>query len=87
VEENYRILGWLLTHLDIPAATAEKARDLVMERWQLALTARRLTNLSPGRNRNIYRLARAADAQTARRFARQLLARTNKKIRRWLKMT
>lgn len=81
VEEAYRILNWLLTHAKITETVAEKARDRVMQRWQLALTAR-AANWLPNRNYRIYRSARPVDHQAVRRFARKLWARAIQKIRR-----
>lgn len=83
VAEVYRILGWMLNHADIPAATAEKARDRIMERWLSALTAKP-GNLSPLRNYSVYRWARAVDDKLASRFARTSLARAASRIRHGL---
>jgi len=81
VAENYRILDWLLIHMNIPADSAEKALDLAMDRWQRALTAR-AGNLSPARNRDIFHVARRIDNRLYRRFSRHFLAGLKRKLKR-----
>jgi glycosyltransferase involved in cell wall biosynthesis len=84
VMENYRVLEWLINHIGVPAAQAEKALDRAMERWLLALTGM-TANLALGKNRPIFHIARRIDRRLYRRFVRQLSARSWKKLRGFLK--
>lgn len=84
VLENYRVLEWLLNHIDVPAAKTEKALNLPMERWQQALTTR-AGNLAPVQNLSVFRIARHIDRRLCRRFVRHMLLRIGKKIARLFK--
>lgn len=77
--ECYRVLAWMLAHVDVPAERAEKALDLAMSRWQRALTVQS-GGLSSSRNREVFRVARRVDRHLARRFVRHSLARLCRKL-------